>query len=447
MKVEHTTLLRALDVARPAQLQVEVGDLEAVVGAHHRVEAFASFGAQLVFGHEDAVRLAAAPAHAAAQLVELRQPEAFRVLDDHHGGVGDVDAHFDDGGGEQDLRLVLGKPLHLEILVFRLHLAMHHPDAVPGWGKGARHGLVAGHQVQQVRLFRLLDEGIHHEDLPSFVDFPLHEAEQLEAIFLVQMFGYDGLSALWQLVDDGDVEVAVERHGQGARDGCGGHHQHMRWHDVFAPQLGTLLHPETVLLVDDGQTEVLEHDVVFDEGVCAHENIDVAALQPLQNLPPLGGLGGARQEFHPHAQRGQLATDLLEMLGGQDFRGGHQAALEVVVFGDEHGEEGNDGFSAAHVALQQPVHLPSAAHVAPDLAYDPLLGVGQLKVEMLFVEGVEIVPHGVEPVAGDALGVDLFQQKHLQLQEEELVELEAQHGARQFLAVFGVVDVAQRLVQ
>ena len=49
---------------------------------------------------------------AAAQLVELRETEAVGVLHDHDGRVGDVHAHLDDCGGDQNLRLVIMEALH-----------------------------------------------------------------------------------------------------------------------------------------------------------------------------------------------------------------------------------------------------------------------------------------------------------------------------------------------
>jgi len=39
--------------------------------------------------------------------MKLREAEAFGVFDDHYGGVGNIDADFDDGGGHQNLDLVL----------------------------------------------------------------------------------------------------------------------------------------------------------------------------------------------------------------------------------------------------------------------------------------------------------------------------------------------------
>ena len=49
------------------------------------------------------------PAHAAAELVQLRQPETLGVLDQHQGGVGNIDAHFHDAGADQNVQVAVGK--------------------------------------------------------------------------------------------------------------------------------------------------------------------------------------------------------------------------------------------------------------------------------------------------------------------------------------------------
>ena len=51
---------------------------------------------------------ARAPAHPAAQLVQLRQPEAPGAQDDHDGGVGHVHPHLDDRGAHQHVGLAGG---------------------------------------------------------------------------------------------------------------------------------------------------------------------------------------------------------------------------------------------------------------------------------------------------------------------------------------------------
>jgi len=49
--------------------------------------------------------------------VELGEAESLGVLDDHDGGVGDVDADFDHSGGDQDLGLAASECLHLALFM------------------------------------------------------------------------------------------------------------------------------------------------------------------------------------------------------------------------------------------------------------------------------------------------------------------------------------------
>ena len=46
------------------------------------------------------------------KLMQLRQPKALGMLDDHHGGVRNIHADFDDRGGHQNLHFVLAELLH-----------------------------------------------------------------------------------------------------------------------------------------------------------------------------------------------------------------------------------------------------------------------------------------------------------------------------------------------
>ena len=57
--------------------------------------------------------------------MELRESEALRVEYHHHGGVGHVHAHLDDGGCDENLRLARYELLHLGVFLLRLHLAVY----------------------------------------------------------------------------------------------------------------------------------------------------------------------------------------------------------------------------------------------------------------------------------------------------------------------------------
>ena len=104
LEVGHARLARPHHLPLAADLEVAVGELEPVVGLEQRLEARLR-GAGLRLREQQAVRLLAAPPHAAAQLVELREAEALGALDDHDGRVGHVDADLDEAGGDEHLDL------------------------------------------------------------------------------------------------------------------------------------------------------------------------------------------------------------------------------------------------------------------------------------------------------------------------------------------------------
>ncbi len=186
-------LLGALEVAGAAQLEVGFGYLEAIASAGHDVEAFAALLAELVAGDEQAVRLVGTATHTSAQLVQLREAEAFGVLDDHDAGVGDVDADLDDGGGDHDLRLAVEEALHLAILVGSLHAAVDHAHLV--FGKVLADGLIALLQCQQVEFLVLLYEGVDDVYLSALAQLTVHEGVERGALVVVAVLGLDGLAA------------------------------------------------------------------------------------------------------------------------------------------------------------------------------------------------------------------------------------------------------------
>ena len=88
------------------------------------------------------------------------------------------------------------------------------------------------------------------------------------------MGGAHGLTTWRQLVDHTHVEVAVKRHGKGARNRSSGHHQHVWWVLALAPEFGTLGHTETVLLIDHDHAQTGELHRIFYDGMGTYEDMD-----------------------------------------------------------------------------------------------------------------------------------------------------------------------------
>ena len=60
--------------------------------------------------------------------MQLGEAEALRVLDDHERGIGDVNAHFDDRGGDQQLDAPGLEFLHHLLLLGGLQATMHQAN-------------------------------------------------------------------------------------------------------------------------------------------------------------------------------------------------------------------------------------------------------------------------------------------------------------------------------
>ena len=73
----------------------------------------------------------AAAADPPAQLVQLRDPVALGVLDEHHCGVGDIDPDLDHRGGDEHLRRVRAECGHRRLLGGRAELAVQQHDIQP----------------------------------------------------------------------------------------------------------------------------------------------------------------------------------------------------------------------------------------------------------------------------------------------------------------------------
>ena len=100
-ETQRTVLEGAVNFARAAELQIDLGEVEAVSGFFELTQA--ARGGRFAASDEEAVGFRGATADAAAELVELGEAVVLGIHDDDVSGVGDIDADFDDGGGDKDV--------------------------------------------------------------------------------------------------------------------------------------------------------------------------------------------------------------------------------------------------------------------------------------------------------------------------------------------------------
>ena len=104
------------------------------------------------------------------------------------------------------------------------------------------------------------------------------------------MVGADRLTTRRQLVNYRDIQIAIECHGKGSGYGCGCHHKDVWRLLILCPEACSLLHTETVLLVDYHIAKICELHTILDQGMCADEDVHLARGYALQGVASLGSL-------------------------------------------------------------------------------------------------------------------------------------------------------------
>lgn len=126
-------------MARASEFEVFFRELKAVGDLLNSREAFKGLGRGGVCD-EEAVRFGFAPSDTAAKLVELSKAEAVGLFDDHDGGVWNIDANFDDGGGNEAVYMSGSKAFHDGFAQWPSELAVEDCDACQGeQGSGKFH--------------------------------------------------------------------------------------------------------------------------------------------------------------------------------------------------------------------------------------------------------------------------------------------------------------------
>ena len=119
----------------------------------------------------------------------------------------------------------------------------------------------------------------------------------------------------------------------------------------LAAQRQPLRHTKPVLLVNDGEAQVLELHLVLDDRVGSNHQTGFTTGDQRQHLAPLLCFLAACEPGRFDAQWLQPGDQFAEMLFGQDLGGRHQRTLPARVNADGSGQRCDHGFAGTHIAL------------------------------------------------------------------------------------------------
>ena len=326
-------------------------ELEAVGGGGNGLEPLVLGRALRGLGDEDAERRVGAAPDAAAELVELGEPEPLRALDDHHRRRRHVDADLDHGRADEHVQVAVAEAGHLGVAVGRLHPAVDeaHPERREQLARaGPRSASAAAAQPVSTsssaarrrrssrrRRRRCLpprpgrgrpDPGHDDERAPARCASSRtlsHVPSRSSGRRIPVRIGTRPAGARPQRRD---VEVRVEDLAQRPRDRRRGHQQDVG-HAAGRLRLerAALLHAEPVLLVDDGEREVREAHGLLEQRVRPHDDPRLAGRDRLERVLRRDARRATRSAGSPGPRGPRRSRRPFGRAGGRGGRSGRAA--------------------------------------------------------------------------------------------------------------------------
>ena len=130
------------------------------------------------------------------------------------------------------------------------------------------------------------------------------------------MGGADRFTSWWQLIDHTHVEITIERHGEGARNRGGSHHQYMGRVLALTPEFGALGYSETVLFINHHHAESGKLHCILDDSMGAYEDVDGAVKESVEHFLAPFAFHDTREQGNAYRHLFQETHDGLQVLFG-----------------------------------------------------------------------------------------------------------------------------------
>ena len=269
------------------------------------------------------------------ELVKLRQAESVCVLDDHEIRVRNIDPYLDNGRRDEELHFSAAELLHHRRLLARRQPSMQEPHANSAeLSRQLVGGLSRGLGVD---LLRLLDQRENDISFAPLTQIPGNLIVRSLPLPLAEPECLDSLLSRGKLIENGDIELPVQRQGDRPRDRRCTHYQQVDGFSLLLDERA-LNHAKSVLLVDDRQAQLVERNGLLDEGMRPDDQVDLTGRDlVLQLRLPLRRAG---QQSHPNRQTAELLRETERVLLGQDLRRNHEHGLVSCV---DHRQSREDG--------------------------------------------------------------------------------------------------------
>ena len=320
--------------------------------------------------------------------MELRQPETFRILDQHHCGVRNIDSHLDHRSGNKYIYHPRPESIHQSVFLRRFHFPVEHLDPDIRRQPCPKLLRIFLH-ILQIRLLRSFYHRTDHKNLPPALYLLFQKMPRTAPPVGADHTIFHRLPPDRKLFYNRNMQIPIEDHRQRPRDRCGAHHHYMRdtaalffafSHTLLRKSL-PLSHAESVLFICNDQRQLMIIHLLLNQRMGAHDQITCSRLYFLINLPFLlcRQRTGQQHRLKRKAVFFRIPLQRLKMLHRQHLRRSHHRPLIAVCRRKKKGKRRKHRFSGTHIPLHQTVHRIFPCHITQNILPDLILILCQPK--------------------------------------------------------------------
>ena len=265
--------------------------------------------------------------------------------------------------------VALGEAPHGAVFLGAAHAAVNEFDNAAKPLRQIAVPVLGGGDVDH---FGLFDQRTDPVDAAAGIERALDRIDHFGKPLERQRAGIDFLPAGRLLAQFRDIHVAEIGQHQRARDGRRRQHQKID-RLALTRECQPLMHAETVLLVDNGEREIVEGDVLLKQRVRADDKVDVAGGERRKNFGPLAAALAAGE--NGDADAGGVRQRLYggQVLPRQNFRRRHQRRLPAGFDDGRRGKQRHHRLAGADVTVKKPQHAVRLRQVRDDVGDRALL--------------------------------------------------------------------------
>ena len=284
--------------------------------------------------------------------MQIRQAVNVRLMNKHGVRIGNIQATFDDGRGQQNVGLPCHEFHHRLLQQILMHLPMCDGDA--GFRNNSLQTLS--------QFFNIVHSIVHKINLPSAIQFPNNRTAN-ERFIKTTNPRFNRHSITRRRRQAADVTNSQQGHMQSSGNRCCCQCQDIHLSSQCLQSL-LHLHAELLLLIDDKQPEIRELDIFGNKAMSPDQNVNLSLLQLFQDLRLLCIRSKTGQHFDGDRKlRHPLTERAIVLLGQYSCRYQH-SNLTPVINRLEYRPHGNFRLAKADITADQAVHWPRVFHVA-----------------------------------------------------------------------------------